>query len=219
MSRIIRVLRSNCWVLHRNNDLRRLSKILDILKGRKIADMDSFTDFQRGHVCVDVIGKLRGAATNLDFVGLVVQNTAVAFDAEAVCLADKVDRNTGGEDVATLDLLEVDVINRALDRMILNVLNQAKCGCACIVCQLDKRSTAADFTIQIAKINRRNRNRTRFALTVERRRDSTIRAEPTGDAAADAIAISYLECVLLHVKKTLSRFVGGTLGIWENAGP
>lgn len=91
-----------------------------------------------------------------------VENTAF-FETRTIGLANKNGRNLRRESVATLNFLKINVINRALDRMTLDILNQAKRGISFFILQLDKCCTPANFAVQITKINRRNSDRAGLA--------------------------------------------------------
>jgi hypothetical protein len=67
----------------------------------------------------------------------VIKHTAIVFDTGTICFTYEVDGNLSIEGLTAFNLLEINVVNSALNSMILNILNKAKSSIALFIGQLD----------------------------------------------------------------------------------
>ena len=66
-----------------------------------------------------------------------VKHTTVVFDADTICFTDELDWDLSVEGLTAFYFLEIDVVNSALNSMILNILNEAKSSITLFIGQLD----------------------------------------------------------------------------------
>lgn len=190
---------SDGGMLNGDDHLCGLAQVFDIFEHGQLTDVDGLTDSQAGDVDFDVIGQLGGAAADFEFVQFLVDDPTVVLHAYTGGLTLEVHGDLSGESMATLDLLEINVLDRTLNRVVLNILHKAEGGFTGFVGQFDKCGTAANLTIEVAEIHRRNGDGASVALPVEGGGDISVRTEATGDTTTGFVAIGYFKCILLHV--------------------
>ncbi len=160
--------------------------------------MNRAPDSKTADIDFDVIGEHGRTATDFNLVGLVIDHAAFILNSKRIRFPLKVNRHVSDKTVTALHFLEVDMVDTTADRIALDILNQRECGLALLVGQLNKSGTAADPTVEVAKINCRDSDRASFALSVEGRRNFTFRAEAACDATARIFAVYDIKFELLH---------------------
>ena len=136
----------------------RLTKVFNTFECRQVADVDRITNGKTGNVHFDELRKLGRTATNFNFVRLVVDHATFVLHTQCVGLTIEVNWNVSNEALTAMHFEEIDVLDLILDRMVLNILDGSQCTGTLVISQLDERSATSDFTIELAKIDSRDRN-------------------------------------------------------------